>query len=369
MAAGLSNKNMVLCLVLMIGSFGLCLVSTHAELRRFEQPAKTDGTLSFLVLGDWGRKGAFNQSEVALQMGRIGEKLDIDFVVSTGDNFYDDGLTGEQDKAFEESFTQIYTAKSLQKQWYSVLGNHDYRGNAEAQLSLHLRKIDSRWLCLRSFIVDAELAEIFFVDTTPFVQSYFTDAEGHTYDWRGIGSPRAYIANLIKDLKLALSESSAKWKIVVGHHSIRSIGHHGDTKELVSKLLPILKANKVDFYMNGHDHCLEHIGDTERYTLNDDLAEFYRYHEKVRLASSVLNSDELTVTFHYGLYVKLGPGNKPATLQHHLQTIFVPRISCPSMKMDKLHVFYFEQDKVRNFLESGYDEDPGWIWSSNTIQC
>ncbi|KAG6753801.1 hypothetical protein POTOM_041800 [Populus tomentosa] len=263
MAAGLSNKNMVLCLVLMISSFGLCLVSTHAELRRFEQPAKTDGTLSFLVLGDWGRKGAFNQSEVALQMGRIGEKLDIDFVVSTGDNFYDDGLTGEQDKAFEESFTQIYTAKSLQKQWYSVLGNHDYRGNAEAQLSLHLRKIDSRWLCLRSFIVDAELAEIFFVDTTPFVQSYFTDAEGHTYDWRGIGSPRAYIANLIKDLKLALSESSAKWKIVVGHHSIRSIGHHGDTKELVSKLLPILKANKVDFYMNGHDHCLEHIGDTD----------------------------------------------------------------------------------------------------------
>lgn len=263
MAAGLDNENMALCLVLMISSFGLCLVSTHAELRRFEQPAKTDGTLSFLVLGDWGRKGAFNQSEVALQMGRIGEKLDIDFVVSTGDNFYDDGLTGEQDKAFDESFTQIYTAKSLQKQWYSVLGNHDYRGNAEAQLSLHLRKIDSRWLCLRSFIVDAELAEIFFVDTTPFVQSYFTDAEGHTYDWRGIGSPRAYIANLIKDLKLALSESSAKWKIVVGHHSIRSIGHHGDTKELVSKLLPILKANKVDFYMNGHDHCLEHIGDAE----------------------------------------------------------------------------------------------------------
>uniref|UniRef100_A0A6N2KAZ2 Purple acid phosphatase n=1 Tax=Salix viminalis TaxID=40686 RepID=A0A6N2KAZ2_SALVM len=227
---------MDLFLVLMITSFGLGMVSTHAELQRFEQPAKTDGKLSFLVLGDWGEKGDFNQSEVAHQMGRIGEKLDVDFVVSTGDNFYDDGLTGEQDKAFEESFTQIYTAKSLQKQWYSVLGNHDYRGNVEAQLGLHLRKIDSRWLCLRSFIVNAVLAEIFFVDTTPFVKSYFTDAKGHTYDWRGIGNPRAYIANLIKDLKVALRESSAKWKIV---------------------------ANNVDFYMNGHDHCLEHISDTE----------------------------------------------------------------------------------------------------------
>lgn len=52
-------------------------------------------------------------------MGRVGEKLDIDFVVSTGDNFYDNGLNGEHDPAFEESFTNIYTAKSLQKQWYS----------------------------------------------------------------------------------------------------------------------------------------------------------------------------------------------------------------------------------------------------------
>lgn len=52
-------------------------------------------------------------------MGRIGEKIDIDFVVSTGDNFYDDGLEGVHDSAFEESFTRVYTANSLQKQWYS----------------------------------------------------------------------------------------------------------------------------------------------------------------------------------------------------------------------------------------------------------
>jgi tartrate-resistant acid phosphatase type 5 len=51
-------------------------------------------------------------------MGRVGEKLDIDFVVSTGDNFYDTGLTGVDDHAFEQSFTDIYTAKSLQKPWY-----------------------------------------------------------------------------------------------------------------------------------------------------------------------------------------------------------------------------------------------------------
>lgn len=36
-----------------------------------------------------------------------------------------------------------------------VLGNHDYRGDVEAQLSPILRKVDNRWLCLRSFILNA----------------------------------------------------------------------------------------------------------------------------------------------------------------------------------------------------------------------
>jgi hypothetical protein len=51
-------------------------------------------------------------------MGKVGELLDIDFVISTGDNFYENGLTGTDDEAFEQSFTNIYTAKSLQKPWY-----------------------------------------------------------------------------------------------------------------------------------------------------------------------------------------------------------------------------------------------------------
>lgn len=52
-------------------------------------------------------------------MGIIGEKLEVDFVISTGDNFYDRGLKGTDDPAFEESFSKIYTAPSLQKEWYS----------------------------------------------------------------------------------------------------------------------------------------------------------------------------------------------------------------------------------------------------------
>ncbi|XP_052206020.1 uncharacterized protein LOC127810528 isoform X2 [Diospyros lotus] len=234
-------------------------VFSAAELPRFHHPSKAGGSLSFLVVGDWGRKGLYNQSRVAFQMGRIGEEQDIDFVISTGDNFYEDGLSGIDDPAFEQSFSDIYTAPSLQKKWFNVLGNHDYRGDVEAQLSPVLREKDKRWFCWRSFIVDAGMVEFFFVDTTPFVDGYFTDAGDHTYDWRGVLPRKHYLSNLLKNLDFELRNSPAKWKIVVGHHTIKSAGHHGVTQELVVHLLPILEANNVDMYMNGHDHCLQRI--------------------------------------------------------------------------------------------------------------
>ncbi|CAI9296612.1 unnamed protein product [Lactuca saligna] len=234
-------------------------VNVVAELQRFDhRPTKADGSLDILVVGDWGRRGLYNQSDVAFQMGKIGEKMNVDFIISTGDNFYDDGLTDDQDPLFVESFTEIYTAKSLQKQWYSVLGNHDYRGNVFAQLSPTLRQRDSKWLCLRSFIVNSEIVEFFFVDTTPFEDKYFTE-EDHDYDWRGILPREEYLSNVLKDLETALEESSATWRIVIGHHTIFSAGHHGNTQELVDQLLPILEEKEVDLYINGHDHCLQQI--------------------------------------------------------------------------------------------------------------
>lgn len=53
-----------------------------------------------------------------------------------------------------------------------------------------------------------------------------------------------------KDLRSALSESKAKWKIVVGHHGIRTTGHHCDTPELVTHLLPLLEV-----YSESHYAC------------------------------------------------------------------------------------------------------------------
>lgn len=220
--------------------------------------------LKFLVVGDWGRKGLYNQSQVAAQMGKIAQPLNIDFVISTGDNFYEDGLNGTDDKSFEQSFSAIYTASSLQKPWHLVLGNHDYRGDTLSQLDPALKRRDDRWNCYRQNLsfsckgASCSSVDFFFIDTTPFVDIYWTYTK-HKYDWRGVRPRQRYLKKQLKDLNNALKVSKATWKIVVGHHPIRSIGSHDDTAELKKQLLPILEANKVDLYVNGHSHCLEDI--------------------------------------------------------------------------------------------------------------
>uniref|UniRef100_A0A0A9CJ67 acid phosphatase n=1 Tax=Arundo donax TaxID=35708 RepID=A0A0A9CJ67_ARUDO len=190
-------------------------------------------------------------------MGVVGEKLDIDFVISTGDNIYDDGIANTSDPLFKECFTNIYTAQSLQTPWYIVLGNHDYTGNALAQQDPAIREVDSRYLSIaKSFIVNSEIADFFLVDTTPFYLKYWNSTK---YDWREVSPRDTYIENLLKDLDDALTQSEADWKIIVGHHPISSGCEHGNTTELEQLLRPVLEAHGADMYVNGHDHCLQHI--------------------------------------------------------------------------------------------------------------
>nr|ACF83484.1 unknown [Zea mays] len=235
----------------------LLLAPSAAELARVEHPPKNDGSLAILAVGDWGRRGQFNQTLVAQQMGVVGEKLDIDFVISTGDNIYDDGIANTSDPLFKECFTNIYTAQSLQTPWYIVLGNHDYTGNALAQQDPAIREVDSRYLNLaKSFIVNSGIADFFLLDTSPFYLKYWNSSK---YDWRDVAPRDTYIQNLLDDLDDALVQSEAPWKIVVGHHPISSGCEHGNTTELQELLRPILEARGVDMYVNGHDHCLQHI--------------------------------------------------------------------------------------------------------------
>lgn len=62
--AGLWNHS----LQWVLACFSFCIISVTAELQRFEHPIKANGSLSLLVIGDWGRRGHYNQSLVADQV-------------------------------------------------------------------------------------------------------------------------------------------------------------------------------------------------------------------------------------------------------------------------------------------------------------
>jgi acid phosphatase len=104
-----------------------------------------DPLVSFLAVGDWGRDGEFLQVEVAKRMGQAAQALEAAFVISVGDNFYEDGVASVDDPKWKTSFEDVYTAPSLQVPWYVALGNHDYRGEAQAQLDYARTRPAGRW--------------------------------------------------------------------------------------------------------------------------------------------------------------------------------------------------------------------------------
>lgn len=63
--AFVATQSAALTVVLLVAT---ALVPGYAKLQRFERSPKPDGSLSLLVVGDWGRNGLFNQSEVATQV-------------------------------------------------------------------------------------------------------------------------------------------------------------------------------------------------------------------------------------------------------------------------------------------------------------
>src|SRR5690606_9263224 len=79
---------------------------------------EAERSLSFLVIGDWGYRGGNAQRGVANRMAIIARELDSRFVITTGDNFYYDGVRSVNDRHWQESFERIYSQPSLQGPWY-----------------------------------------------------------------------------------------------------------------------------------------------------------------------------------------------------------------------------------------------------------
>lgn len=215
------------------------------------------GGLNFLVFGDWGRDGQKEQRAVAEQMGIAAAAIGAKFVISVGDNFYEDGVKSANDPQWQTSFEKVYTAPSLQVPWWVALGNHDYHGNVQAQIDYS--KTDRRWNMPARYFTHTETVDantkvdFFFLDTTPMAKA--EKEPGIMAASLKDQDPAVQVAWL----DAALKNSTAPWKIVVAHHPVFSGGEHGDTPYLVKHIQPLLEKHGVRVFFNGHDHDLQHL--------------------------------------------------------------------------------------------------------------
>jgi acid phosphatase len=213
-------------------------------------------SLDFVVIGDWGRDGQSRQREVAQQMGRSAASIGSRFVISVGDNFYEDGVSGVADPQWRTSFEDIYSDPALMTKWHVILGNHDYQGNADAQLAYSSTSprwsLPDRYYTRTETLGDGTEAEFFFLDTSRYILEY-------------LHRPKVKVRGQDKQaqidwLERALANSKAAWKIVVGHHQLYTVtGQNHDFPEMIGPFKPLLDRHGVHAYINGHEHNLEHI--------------------------------------------------------------------------------------------------------------
>lgn len=227
-----------------------------------------ENSFNFLVVGDFGRVGDYFQKDVAREMGHATIVLNADFILSVGDNFYPDGVQSTQDYHWISSFETIYSDPALYRPWYVALGNHDYRGNVQAQIDYS--NVSRRWNMPARYYSktfktnDGDQVLMIVMDTNPYIGSY------HKHPEKYLGIAEQDTKAQTQWLEKTLSENkSAKWKIVVGHHPLYSGGmrkNHKDTEEFQQKFADLFDKHKVDAYICGHEHDLQIIKPKGRYT-------------------------------------------------------------------------------------------------------
>lgn len=207
-----------------------------------------------------------------------------DAALMLGDNIYPDGATGGADgRSDAKRFDDIllapfrgFTALGPDFRIYAALGNHDWRTSREAAMA-QVRYLSST----RPFYMDGISyrvqppagggdIEIFVLDTevllagTTVYEAELAD-DGSELPGTELEVPEPWTRpqndrerRMVEWLEQSLRQSSARWKIVMGHHPIWSSAgsKFEEAKALRRLILPIL-CNYADMYVAGHEHTLE----------------------------------------------------------------------------------------------------------------
>ena len=191
-------------------------------------------------------------------MAKTAIQADPEFIISVGDNFQVNGVQSVNDPLWMTSYENIYKTPGLLVDWYPVLGNHDYKGNPDAEVKYS--EISRRWrMPARYYTIvkkvnDSIFVRFIFTDTSPMVNQYYKEDEyAKTVVTEDTAKEMTW-------LRTVLANAKEQWIFVVGHHPVFSASpKHGNTPELIKKFKPLFDKYNVDIYFCGHDHDMQHL--------------------------------------------------------------------------------------------------------------
>lgn len=216
-----------------------------------------------LIVGDWGVDGDLaQQRSVAQAMESFMQQHSIspDALMLLGDNFYGPMPGGASSKRWKSQFEEMYPQTVFNCPAYVVLGNHDYQyapglkcdyqleyaGTGESRFTL-----PSNWYRFTLPATNPVLTVLALDSNVPGVPTWgptFTTMTDQVW------------SEEMEWLETELQKPrETPFLAVMAHHPIYSNGQCGDHPVLTKRWSSLFSDYKVDVYLAGHDHDMQHL--------------------------------------------------------------------------------------------------------------
>jgi tartrate-resistant acid phosphatase type 5 len=218
-----------------------------------------------LTIGDWGTDKYLDQ-QIAVA-NAMKKWVDIHQVhpgalFLLGDNWYGNMGIGYESARWQKQFEQMYPVSYFPGPAYAVLGNHDYEHKISNKVDLQLGYAafakGTRWT------MPARWFTFNYPEKNPVTKFICLDSnlpgtKSDPFPWSTTMSHK-HKDEQNEWFKAELAKPrTTPFVTVVAHHPLYTNGVHKDNKLLIGEWEDMVKQAKVDFWLTGHDHDLQHI--------------------------------------------------------------------------------------------------------------
>lgn len=242
------------------------LVGCGSGIRAGVADSVVDEPSHFLMVGDWGATSPTAQTVVSKAMQAYVAKhaFTTDALMMLGDNFYGNMPGGADSPRWQTQFEEMYPASVFPGPAYAVPGNHDYQNAPQSKYAAQLAYAaagNTRWS------MPGRYRRWTFPEDNPAVTFIALDSNMPNEKAQPIPPDASYYTQSDADrqtqltwLEGALAQpQGTPFLVVIAHHPVYSNGAHGDNATLIRDWDPLFRKYKVDLYLAGHDHDLQHL--------------------------------------------------------------------------------------------------------------